>query len=514
MIYGTPMRKGSLAGFAMASLLVGACVAPISDSSAPGVAVGGTSPLAGMFTRVGTEMSVPPELLATISYVETRLQFVNVTEHNRTTVGLLGLSPDDLALGARLAGITDQAAQTDAEASVRAAAALLKSRDPSARTLEEFLAVLDDDLRVELTELLVRGVDGRDAAGDAVTIAARPELDRGAGLGTTQQALGGADYAPAIWSAAYSGNFQAANRTKVSHIVIHDTEGSYTGSISWFKDPAANVSAHYVIKSSTGAITQMVKEKDIAWHDACFNTTTVGIEHEGYAAKPELWFTEAMYVESAKLSAYLADKYAIAKERSTIVGHGDAPDCSDHTDPGPGWNWAHYIDLVKTGGAPTFLAGDATVDAPASLTSGETATVTITITNNGNVAWDLDLTRLGTSSPQDRASAVFLDGDWVSPSRATGVDAKVAPGETGTFTFDIVAPEVRETQVLDEAFQLVQQDLTWFGPEVHVIFQVAPRAGEGGGCSASGSGSLGTACAMLLLGVLSSRRRRRTVRGL
>ncbi|MBL0219217.1 MAG: hypothetical protein IPQ07_35775 [Myxococcales bacterium] len=25
----------------------------------------------------------------------------------------------------------------------------------------------------------------------------------------------------------------------------------------------------------------MVKEKDIAWHDACFNTTTVGIEHEG-----------------------------------------------------------------------------------------------------------------------------------------------------------------------------------------------------------------------------------------
>ena len=509
------MRKGSLAGFAVASLLAGACVAPITDSNGPRVAVGGTSPLAAMFTRVGTEMGVPPELLASISYVETRLQFVQGSEHNRTTVGLLGLSPDDLARGARLAGVTDQAAQTDAEASVRAAAALLKNRDPSARTLEDFLAVLDDDTRVELTELLVRGVDGRDAAGHAVTIAARPELDRGAGFGTTQQSLGSADYAPATWSAAYAGNFQVASRTKVDHIVIHDTEGSYTGSINWFKDPAANVSAHYVIKSSTGAVTQMVKEKDVAWHDACFNATTVGIEHEGYAAKPEQWFTEAMYIESAKLSAYLADKYGIAKEHGTILGHGEAPDCSDHMDPGPGWNWAHYIDLVKTGGAPTFLAGDATVDAPVSLISGETGTVTVTITNHGNVAWDLDLTRLGTTAPQDRASAVFLDGDWLSPSRATGVDAKVGPGATGTFTFDIIAPEVREIQVLDEAFQLVQQDMTWFGPEVHVIFQVAPKDGGGsGGCSAGGSGSLGTACAMLLLGVVSSRRRRRAVRGL
>ncbi len=508
------MRQGTLGYVALATLLAGACVAPLSDSGAPRVPVGGTSSLAGMFSRVGSEMGVPPELLASLSYVETRLQFVNATEHNRTTVGLLGLSPGDLARGASLAGVTDAAARSDAEASVRAAAALLKSRDPSARTLEDFLAVLDDGTRAELISVLARGVDGHDAAGDSVIIAARPELDRAAGYGTTQQALGGADYAPATWSAAYSGNFQAASRTKIDHIVIHDTEGSYAGSISWFKDPAANVSAHYVIKSSTGAITQMVKEKDIAWHDACFNTTTVGIEHEGYAAKPELWFTEAMYVESAKLSAYLADKYQVPKEHGSILGHGEAPDCSDHSDPGPGWNWAHYIDLVKTGGAPTFLAGDATVDAPASLTSGETGTVTVTITNNGNVAWDLDLTRLGTTAPQDRESTVFLDGDWLSPSRATGVDTKVEPGATGTFTFDIIAPEVRETEVLDEAFQLVQQDTTWFGPEIHVVFQVAPKGGDSGGCSAGGSGSAGTGCAMLLLGALLSARRRRAVRGL
>lgn len=513
MIYDAPMRTGTLAGIALASLLLGACVAPLSDGSAPRVVVGGSSSLVGVFERVGAETGVPAELLATMSYVGTRLRFVSATEHGRTTLGLLGMSREELSAGAALAGVTDRAAATEPEASVRAGAAFLKSRDPSARTLSEFLSLFDDEERTALTEALVRGIDGHDATGNRVTIAARPELDANAGLGTTQQALGGADYGPATWSAAYSGNYTAGNRTKVDHIVIHDTEGSYAGSISWFKDPTAKVSAHYVIKSSTGAITQMVKEKDVAWHDKCFNSTTIGIEHEGYAAHPEQWFTEPMYIESAKLSAYLADKYNIPKEHGFIVGHGEAPDCSDHSDPGPGWNWAHYIDLVKTGGAPTFLAGDPTIDAPTTLVSGETATVTITITNTGNVAWDLDLTRVGTAAPQDRDSAVFLDGDWLSPTRATGVDARVAPGETGTFTFEIVAPEVRETTVMDEGFMLVQDSATWFGPEMHVVFSVAPK-GDSSGCSAAGGGSAGTACAMLLLGVFASRRRRRAVRGL
>ena len=514
-----PMRMGSLAGFAMASLLVGACVAPLSDGSEPKVALGGTSHLVGMFQRVGAETGVPPELLATVSYVETRLRFVQsmgAGEH-APHLGLLGLSPEDLALGAQLAGVTDQAAQTDPEASLRAGAALLRALAPSAKTLEEFVAALDDDHRGEVTDALARGIDGRDAAGDVVTIAARPSLDHYRGLGSTLQALGSSDYAAATWSAAYSGNFQAASRTTIDHIVIHDTEGSYSGSIAWFKDPTAKVSAHYVVKSSTGAVTQMVHEKDIAWHDACFNTTTVGIEHEGYEAHPETWFTEPMYVESAKLTAYLANKYGVPKVHGSILGHGEAPDCSDHTDPGPGWDWAHYIDLVNTGGAPTFLASDALVDAPTTLVSGETATVTITLTNQGNAAWDLDLTRLGTPEPQDRASAFFLDGDWVSPSRATGADARIEPGATGTFTFDIVAPDVRAPEMFDEAFQLVEEGTGWFGPDVHVILQVTPKGGDAGGCSAGGGGSGGGGCAMLLLGALGlSRRRsrRRARRGL
>lgn len=499
------MRQGIL-GLGLALALTG-CVAPLSDREDPRVAVAG--PASAAFVQVGAETGVPAELLAALSYVETRMQIVDAHAHGRDALGILGLSPDDLRHGAQLAGVSDLAARTEAVAGLRAGAMLLKERAPGARTLEDYLAALDDDLREELTSLLVRGVDA-----DGVTIAARPSLDHRRGFGETQQALGNADYGPAVWSAAYSGNFQASSRTKVDHIVIHDTEGSYTGTISWFKDPAAKVSAHYVVKSSTGAITQMVKEKDVAWHDACFNTTTVGIEHEGYAAMPDKWFTEAMYAESAKLTAYLADKYGIPKEHGFIVGHGEAPDCSDHTDPGPGWNWAHYIDLVKTGGVPTFLAGDVMVDGPVTLTSGEHTTVTVTISNTGNAAWDLDATRLGTTAPQDRESAFFVDGDWVSTARATGVDARVEPGASGTFTFEVVAPDVREATMFDEAFQLVQDDATWFGPEVHVIFNVQPE-GDEGGCSATrgGGGSGASACAMLLVGALVSRRRRRA-RGL
>src|SRR4029078_1230864 len=88
------------------------------------------------------------------------------------------------------------------------------------------------------------------------------------GIGKASLAL----YAGALWSPAYSGNYQVASRgaAQINNIVIHTTQGSYSGTISWFKNAAANVSAHYVVRSSDGQITQMVDDKNIAWHDACF----------------------------------------------------------------------------------------------------------------------------------------------------------------------------------------------------------------------------------------------------
>lgn len=488
----------------LAATLLSACIGS-SEPTEPTITVGGTSPLVDMFARVGAEADLPPKVLAAMSYVQTRFAFANGDEHGMTTRGLLGLSEADLRAGARLAGVTDEAALSDPEASLRASAALVRSHLGGAVSLDEILAALEPRMRAEISSVLARGVDSLDDAGASITIAARPRLRDT--FGTIRQGLGSADYAPALWAPAYSGNYAAGNRglTDIKQIIIHDVEGSYGSCINWFKDPAAKVSAHYVVRSSDGEITQMVLEKNVAWHDACNNTNTIGIEHEGFAAAPERWFTEAMYVESAKLVAYLADKYGIAKTRANILGHGEADDCSSHTDPGPGWNWDHYMDLVTTGGAPHFDAQDVTIDAPESLTSGETGTVTIHVTNKGNAAWDLDLTRLGTAAPQDRESAFFVDGDWVDPTRATGIDAHVEPGETGTFTFEVLAPSVREATLFDEGFQLVQDSTTWFGPEIHVMLSVVP-APEDTGCNAGGGASLllGFAFAPFVL-----RRRRR-----
>ena len=88
----------------------------------------------------------------------------------------------------------------------------------------------------------------------------------------------------------------------------------------------------------------------------------LGIEHEGFANNPA-WYTEAQYQASALLTRYLCDKYGIPKDRNHIIAHGEHlnpawrswmaanwPEidttCNTHYDPGPNWDWTHYLALV------------------------------------------------------------------------------------------------------------------------------------------------------------------------
>ncbi|HTE57346.1 MAG TPA: peptidoglycan recognition family protein [Verrucomicrobiae bacterium] len=155
------------------------------------------------------------------------------------------------------------------------------------------------------------------------------------------------------------GNYDQAHRPndmKVKYIVIHDTEGSYQSAIDWFRDPASYVAAHYVIRSSDGEVTQMVKNEDVAWHAGNWyvNMHSIGVEHEGIATEGAAWYTEAMYRSSAKLVRYLAEKYNVPLDREHIVGHSQyhAPTpervAGAHWDPGPFWDWNHYMELLGT----------------------------------------------------------------------------------------------------------------------------------------------------------------------
>lgn len=191
-----------------------------------------------------------------------------------------------------------------------------------------------------------------------------------AGLGLILAALGlqalpaaaSTDYPPAIWNPAASCNY-SSRTASVTHVTIHTTQGSYAGSISWFQNCSAGVSAHYVIRSSDGQVTQMVREADKAWHVGNSNGYTVGIEHEGYINAPATWYTTAMYNASAALTRdILASRGLAQKVYNGSSGWNAVPADSlynvkghvnyanqTHTDPGSGWDWPRYKTLVAGG---------------------------------------------------------------------------------------------------------------------------------------------------------------------
>ncbi|NUT05672.1 MAG: N-acetylmuramoyl-L-alanine amidase [Hamadaea sp.] len=169
------------------------------------------------------------------------------------------------------------------------------------------------------------------------------------------------------------GNHDLGNRPaqqKIEYIVIHDTEGYYPGVINLVQDPTY-VSWHYTLRSVDGHIAQHVKAKDVAWHAGNWyvNAKSIGLEHEGFAANGA-WYTEAMYRTSSKLVRYLALRLGIPLDRQHIIGHDNVPGITPanvagmHWDPGPYWDWAHYMELLKAPihGIATPVGGMVTIN--------------------------------------------------------------------------------------------------------------------------------------------------------
>ncbi|MFD5075164.1 N-acetylmuramoyl-L-alanine amidase [Streptomyces sp. NPDC058371] len=158
------------------------------------------------------------------------------------------------------------------------------------------------------------------------------------------------DYPGAEWVPASTSNYTASNRPTsypFNYVIIHVTQETYPDTLSIFQNPQKKVSAHYVVRSADGHVAQCVREHDIAWHAGNwdYNTRSIGIEHEGWVDQPA-YFTNALYEQSAKLTAAVCTKYAIPKDRAHILGHYQVPG-TDHTDPGPNWDWTRYIRLVN-----------------------------------------------------------------------------------------------------------------------------------------------------------------------
>jgi hypothetical protein len=206
----------------------------------------------------------------------------------------------------------------------------------------------------------------------------------------------------------YNVSSRPGNGEDVRYIVIHDMEGTYQGSIQQFQDPTAYASAHYLI-ADDGSVTQMVQLKDEAWHAAnkTVNMHSVGVEHEGYAIKTGDWYTEQEYDSSATLVKFLAQKFGIPLDREHIIGHDEVPGVLDanvktqHWDPGPYWDWNHYMALL---GAPDGAGG-----AGSPLKAGQLVRVVPPYTTDNQPT----LTSGGVSVPAHPANFLYL---YTTPS--------------------------------------------------------------------------------------------------
>ncbi|MFB7268899.1 N-acetylmuramoyl-L-alanine amidase [Streptomyces sp. NPDC056244] len=160
------------------------------------------------------------------------------------------------------------------------------------------------------------------------------------------------DYAPAQWIAASPANWRRADRPDdyaVDRVVIHVVQGSYQVALKVFRDPAHGAASHYVVRKD-GHVAQMIRELDVAYHagNRLYNERSIGIEHEGFVDEKSS-FTDAMYRSSARLTAGICERYGIPVDRKHIIGHVEVPG-TDHTDPGPYWDWDRYMELVREAG--------------------------------------------------------------------------------------------------------------------------------------------------------------------
>lgn len=200
-------------------------------------------------------------------------------------------------------------------------------------------------------------IDTGDFHIDPATEMLREELPAGDAAMPQPQSL---DYGPALWVASP----YHSTRSSYSSVTIHTAQGSYAGTISWFQNNPYSVSAHYVIRSSDGQVTQMVRENRAGHHVRSHNPTTLGIEHEGYVNNSS-WYTTAMYNSSAALVRHFCARYSgincaaayngsahssvvVLPTSVSIKGHQHYSG-QTHTDPGINWDWRRYYGLLNPG---------------------------------------------------------------------------------------------------------------------------------------------------------------------
>lgn len=352
-----PVIGGVAAGALLATANAGAVPGTQADHAAHG-------PVGAAFDSAAERYDVPRDLLVAIGYGESRLTDHEGAPSQANGYGIMHLTSNvehrTLDEARELTGDSRADLKGDVSANIHGAAAVLRHyadalglaaadrQDVNAwyEAVAEYSGATEDRTASvyadAVYEFLEEGVTAT-SEGERLTVAAQEVApERGAYADVRDQPASG--YPGAIWNPAHSSNYVSGRGAAIDSIVVHTTEGQYAGAISWFQNPASNVSAHYVIRSADGEVTQMVRDADTAWHAGNYNARSIGIEHEAFIAEPE-WYTDTMYRSSADLVKHLSDAHGIPLNRDAIVAHSEI---GASADPGPHWDWDYYMDLVTS----------------------------------------------------------------------------------------------------------------------------------------------------------------------
>lgn len=138
-------------------------------------------------------------------------------------------------------------------------------------------------------------------------------------------------------------------------IVIHITQGSHAGSLSWLTNKRSGVSAHFLIDTS-GKFVQLVPCNDTAWHAGIVvrpkwkllkpnvnpNLYTIGIENVGFVNTPP---TDQQILRLAKLIKNLCIRFDIPIDIDHVIPHYLIR--ADKSCPGKYFDFAKIIKLAN-----------------------------------------------------------------------------------------------------------------------------------------------------------------------
>jgi N-acetyl-anhydromuramyl-L-alanine amidase AmpD len=235
--------------------------------------------------------------------------------------------------------------------------------------------------------------------------------------------------------------WEGRDGASIDYIVIHYTDISYARTLRAFNTLTSDVSAHYVIRGD-GHIAQIVHEADTAWHsgNVYYNRHSIGIELELDRVTNPV-FTAEEYYAAAALVCAISARQGVPLDREHVIGHNEVPG-STHTDPGPTWDWPHFMWLTSLCAPPTSATVHASFVSETpypEITAEDAALVSVVLRNTGSTAW-----RKGTAQearlgiPGNSPDLAFLADGWPTPARpAVQQEDIVPPGGTATFSFRV-----------------------------------------------------------------------------